>query len=831
MVTRFTLPHIDISAVRRAGTYLGQSGGGGSTNQRIREEHGRRLLNELNAVYELANQEKATDDRLPQPEGIYLEVDLRKGTKVDVLERKSIGVKPGATTVNEKEVRTVALYVPNSAKDVFKKILEDYTDGPLTEKGQQPPKAQTVDPIETFRKARIETFWTDAPERLPTQVREEIWWALWCWPGSENNLLSTCEKLGLRVATDDRWLFFPEAIVIPVLATRAAIELLLFSSCSVAELRRASDNPVFFIDEARGEQSEWTEDLATRITWPGTEAPSICILDTGINRAHSLIEPALSTDDMHALDPEWGTDDHDTFGHGTGMAGLALHGDLTASLADQSQRTLLHRLESVKLLPPVPFPANDPQSYGVLTQAAVAIPEITAPDRNRTFCMAVSNEDVSGYIPSTWSAAVDQAAAGTMIGDGENGPRRLFILSAGNVTPEIDAQKHYHPDEYPIEDPGQAWNALTVGGYTDLIEIHEEGYQDWTALAPAGDISPYSRTSVTWPHNKTPFKPDIVLEAGNRAINPKKTEILGLDSLSLLTTGHEVDRLPLVSFQATSAAAAQAARLAARISVANTQYWPETVRALLVHSADWTSPMISAFERSDGKRNNYELVRRYGYGVPSLERALASANNDLALFTQVEIQPFLLKGTRKFNECHYYDLPLPNAALEQLNNEIVELKITLSYFIDPNPGLSANIDPQRYQSFGLRFDLRRKNEPIDTFHERVNAAEREDPKIGPQVEPDDDRWLLGPKGISAGSLHCDVWKGPAVELLTRDTLCIKPVTGWWRNRASAEYCNRRTRYALVVSLKTANTTVDLHTPIDTAIYNRQVIQTAISVKN
>ena len=30
--------------------------------------------------------------------------------------------------------------------------------------------------------------------------------------------------------------------------------------------------------------------------------------------------------------------------------------------------------------------------------------------------------------------------------------------------------------------------------------------------------------------------------------------------------------------------------------------------------------------------------------------------------------------------------------LERLENEIVEMKVTLSYFIDPNPGLSANLD-------------------------------------------------------------------------------------------------------------------------------------------
>jgi hypothetical protein len=147
----------------------------------------------------------------------------------------------------------------------------------------------------------------------------------------------------------------------------------------------------------------------------------------------------------------------------------------------------------------------------------------------------------------------------------------------------------------------------------------------------------------------------------------------------------------------------------------------------------------------------------------------------------------------------------------------VELKVTLSYFIEPNPGLSANIEPQRYQSHGLRFDLQRKNESVGRFKLRVNPSEREDPRKRPPSEPADSRWMLGEDSISAGSLHCDVWTGAAVELLGRNTLCIKPVNGWWRNRASPEICNRKTRYALILTLKARNAELDIYTPIKTFV--------------
>jgi len=814
MPSRFTLPHIDITHFATSRIYVGPSSPvGGGVRERV--EHGQRIQNELNAALRLAEEFRPTDDRLERPIGTFLEVELRRGTKPDALDQESKGIRSGGAKVNTQNDRTIALYIPDTARPVLERILAEYLNAPLTAAGNPRHKAK-VEAIEAFRRARLETFWTDDPEEIPTDPQHQMWWALWCWTGSEATIEDICARLQLRVAEEDRRLHFPEVVVIPVLATRAAIELMLFSTNVIAELRRASDTPVFFTDDVRGDQQPWVDSLAERTVWPPGDAPAVCIFDTGVNRGHALIEPALAVGDMQAVDRAWGGDDHDVDGHGTAMAGMALHGDLSAALSDQSERRLRHRLESVKILPPNGFDPTLPQSYGPLTQAAVALPEITAPDRMRVYCMAITNEDVSGATPSAWSAAVDQAAAGTMIGDdSDHPPKRLIIVSGGNVPAHVDVSRIRSQDEYPIEDPAQAWNAVTVGGYTELTTVQGQGYEDWTPIAATGELSPHSRTSTTWPQY-APFKPELVMEAGNRAINPARTEAVTLESLSLLTTGRQAE-MPLVSFEATSAAAALAARLAARISADHPEFWPETIRGLMVHSAEWTQAMLAMFGARPGKRERYELIRRFGYGVPDYERATASANNHLALFAQSEIQPFRTENGRKFGDCHYYSLPIPPRMLETLENESVELKITLSYFIDPNPGLSANLDPQRYQSHGLRFDLRRKNESVDDFKRRVNVSERPNPRAAPRTEPDDDRWMLGPQSISAGSLHCDVWSGPAIELLGRDMLCIKPVVGWNRERASLEVCNARRRYSLIVSLKSQNATIDLYTPIRTFI--------------
>jgi hypothetical protein len=831
MPSRYNLPHIDITSFATTQDYAGE-GAFNNSAVRIRDEHGRRIQNELRVAFAAADQTRPADPRLEAPTGTFVEVALRRGTPADSLDMKTEQIRAGATKSDDTE-RTIALYVPDHARPVLEQILSDYLTGPLTKIGRNPPNKGKVESIEAIRTARLATFWTDAPEAIPTNPQTQIWWGLWCHRDREASIEDVCARLNVRAAVKDRRLYFPEIVVVPVLATRATIELMLFATDAIAELRRANDTPVFFVDDVRGEQHLWVDGLAERIVWPGTNAPAVCIFDTGVNRAHSLIEPVLATGDQYALDRDWGVDDHDADGHGTSMAGMVLHGDLTASLADGAQRVLTHRLESVKFLPPDGFDANQPQSYGVLTQAAVVLPEIDAPDRRRVYCIAVTNENVSGATASGWSAAIDQAAAGRMIADddaeteGGERPRRLIIVSAGNVTAETDYTRRRSQDEYPIEDPAQAWNALTIGGYTDLIDVRDEGYEDWRPVVSAGELSPHSRTSVTWPQGLSPFKPELVMEAGNRAVNTSRTEMLTMGSLSLLSTGRDVVQEPLVPFDGTSAAAAQAARMAAQLAAEHPEYWPETIRALMVHSAEWTEPMMTTFGNTPLKKFRYELVRRFGYGVPSFERANASAINHLALVAQAEFQPFKVEGSRKFNECHYYTLPVPAHMLEDLENEIVELKVTLSYFIDPNPGLSANVDAQRYQSHGLRFNFQRKNESLARFKKRVNASERDDRRRRQQNEPADSKWMLGEDSVSAGSLHCDVWTGPAIELLGRNTLCIKPVNGWWRSRAVPEICSRKTFYALVVTLKARTVDLDIYTPVRTFIDLPVSIETPI----
>lgn len=795
---------------------------------RDRAVHGPRLEGELAAAIAQAHQllTQRLQDVPAQQAGIYLEVQSADGEKLPDLTWKSKGIRLGAVRLSSNQAAEVgALYVPSTAEEFLAQKVREYAHEDTAGRIPKPKNQDKMEPIEAIRAGGLESLWTDQ-RPFPADPDEQIWWECWCWADRAESLVTLATRLNLRAIP--RSLSFPDFEVVPVYANRHQILRLVHNSAAIEELRRASDTPAFFTVTARREQNLWVDNLAGRINPPDEGSPAVCILDSGVARAHPLLEPAIAADDCHAINSTWGVDDGSLHGHGTNMAGSALYGDLTVPLASAGRLELVHGVESVKFLPPIGVQSNDPLSYGSITQAAVALPEVAQPERPRVYCMAVTNQDVSGERPTSWSAAVDQVCAGVMPGDsdedGAEMPRRLFVVSVGNLPDASNPDDVSDIDEYPVEDPAQAWNAVGVGGFTDKVDIADaDNLPGWSAFAGVGDLSPYSRVSTDWNHSRTPIKPEVVFEAGNKAINGAASELLsGVDSLSLLTTAKDFLAQPVTTFWATSSASAQAASLSAQIMAKHPDLWPESIRALMIHSAEWTPAMRARLDACAAKKERIQLVRTFGYGVPQINRALASAQNDLALIAQAHIKPFKRERVidadgrsqlkdPTFDEIHYYALPWPRAALEGLDDD-VRLKVTLSYFIEPSPGATSPVAPAQYQSHGLRYELKRPDETEVAFRQRINRLEPRGEDLPAAAA--DDRWLLGSKSVAAGSLHCDVWTGPAVELAARNVLAVYPVSGWWRYRTHLKRYDSRTRYCLVVSITSQDSEVELYSEIE-----------------
>jgi hypothetical protein len=281
--------------------------------------------------------------------------------------------------------------------------------------------------------------------------------------------------------------------------------------------------------------------------------------------------------------------------------------------------------------------------------------------------------------PTEWSGAVDQHASGQL---DEDDQRRLYVVAAGNIRNIITDSTYTYPDTNfslnGIEDPGQSWNALTIGAFTDRVQLQSTDLAGHQPVARRGGLCPSSRTSRAWNDYTWPLKPDIVMEGGNYS-RPPAGGIDGCDDLSLLTTSLTPTGKLFTLMGDTSAATALAARSAAIIMADYPELWPETVRGLLVHSANWTDEMRRQVS-GELQRNHRDRLRCFGYGVPDLDRARHTVENCVSLVHQGTIQPFKLDGaTAKANHFVRHSFPWPREALVALHDQDVTVRITLSY--------------------------------------------------------------------------------------------------------------------------------------------------------
>ncbi len=607
--------------------------------------------------------------------GFYLDFEIPAGseTAAELLENRHKHIELVAFRQESPDRPAIAtIFVPDTAANHFVQKLDQY-EHQDTRTGK-PKNEALIARIESVTLAALRSVYTDELFPEPGQT---LWWEVWIRPGRLGVFEAVVRHLGLPVQSHR--LVFPDREVWLVFGDTVAMGRLFLNSDAIAELRRAKDTPALFVSWSNVEQAAWALDLAGRLVPPQSGDIAVCVLDTGTTQAHPLLAPALALNDVHKYDPTW--PDGDRHGHGTNMAGTALYGDLMQLLESNGPVSLTHCLESVKILPDKG--ENEPKLYGAITGESVARAEIAAPDRRRAVCLAVTSDiGTNRGRPSSWSAAIDQLAFG------DNTGRRLFLVSAGNIRDGIARTEYPARNETePIENPAQAWNAITVGAFTEKTHLTDPTYAGWEPLAPPGDLCPTSRTSLVW-ERQWPVKPDILMEGGNWATSGDQCDCP--DDLGLLTTHRDPTIRHFDIFRDTSAATAMAANLAGRILAAMPARWPETIRALMIHSAEWTPVMRQQFDAAGTEQQKRALVRKYGYGVPNYERAVLSAANDLTLIAEDELQPFWKEnGSVKTRHMNLHNFPWPRTELESRGETEVELRVTLSYFIEPNPGERA----------------------------------------------------------------------------------------------------------------------------------------------
>ncbi len=845
---KLNLSNLYVSQSSQAIDYTPVSSMGGKGNYPIRSNrrsHADRIEEKLKRAWEQAEeqQEALGTVSVSSRHGVYLEIKGQAGYDLITKGLENVAQKVRICNIKneddgeEQNVVSSTIFVPENQRDFFIKKINKYKE---TEKNEK-----VIGTIESINLAMVDALWMSDKSELPNEIPK--WCEVWIMFDMKEEIDTIIDEFFRicdvrNIQHKNQKIVFPERIVLGVRANKQQLSELQWLSFRIAEFRIMVTPTGFFEQLSELDQRDFVIDLVERLDISEQSNTSVCLLDTGVNNGHDLLSPLLKDENMHAVDHTKGV--YDIADHGTRMAGIASYFTLEDKLENTDPVVINHFLESVKLFDR--SDDNQRELYGYVTESAISLAEIQNPDTNRAICMAVTaptNTLKSDGRPSSWSGAIDSIISGANVIESTDIKRKLMFISAGNTSvPEIieSGDVTTAVTNHAIEDPAQAWNAITVGAYTGKYQIPEELSGTFQPVVEPGSFSPFTSSSLTW-SIKWPVKPDIVLEGGNLAYDTGSNFYTELPDLQLLTTSKDaVTGKSFDTVSMTSSATAQAAWIGANIQHHYPELWPETIRALMIHSTEWTDTMKNAcLENNPPKRMDYRnLLRTCGYGVPNLSKALWSVSNRVNLIIEDEIQPFYKKnrGSITSKEMHIHNIPWPDDVLLSLEDKNVKMRVTLSYFIEPGPGEVGWKDKYRYPSCGLQFDVNNSIEDQDNFLKRINKAMRDDEEDKGDVKNDSNRWVIGPTNRNVGSVHSDIWEGTASELSQSNQIAIFPITGWWKLRTNLKKYDSKIRYSLVVSIEAPETEVDLYSVIKNKIEskinveNRTTVSTEVTYK-
>jgi hypothetical protein len=564
---------------------------------------------------------------------------------------------------------------------------------------------------------------------------------------------------------------------------------------------------------------------------PETNAPTVCVIDSGIQEAHTLLQPAIDQTTSYCFLPGKNPDEVSDYvapgGHGTRVAGAVLYGE-TVNQNEAIQ--LPFWIQNARVLnennsmPVEMFPPE--------TVRAVVERFHHGPRHTRIF-----NHSINATAPcrmrymSAWAAEIDLLCATYDV---------LIVQSAGNLplsgnNPQPGVRDHLSSGrDYPaylyeastrIANPGQSLQALTVGSvaYGSL----ESG--SWRTFAQErGYPSAFSRSGFSiW--NVT--KPEVVEYGGDdvRTSNvPPDVQPGGriaaacpeLVRSTMFPPGPPFDR----DETGTSFSAPKVARIGAELQKLLPDEPALLYRALIVQSARWPTwaeavlaelrrlePHQDPVRRQELLDQGSRIIRCIGYGIPNQETATTNSDHRTTFITHGETEIHA-------RECHIYQVPIPPLLRGQADEFDIRIEVTLSYVAQPR---RTRRNLRRYLSTWVDWKSSKLGEGINDFRVRALKEEENDgePLPGSVLpwtlqEKSDAGWIRNTRRNS-GTVQKD-WAVVKSNTLP-DHFCIAVVghPGWSHDPDSAA------RYALAVTFESLGQEIAIYEPLRTAIIELQ----------
>ena len=576
-----------------------------------------------------------------------------------------------------------------------------------------------------------------------------------------------------------------------------------------------------------GEQPE----EAVELTAPDANAPAICVIDSGVQEAHTFIQPAIDQATSYCFLPGKSSDEVSDYvapgGHGTRVAGAVLYGE---NVAPNGTLQLPFWIQNARVLDEnnsMPVEMFPPEAVRTVVERFHQGPRETR----------IFNHSINASAPcrtqymSAWAAEIDLLCATYDI---------LFVQSAGNLplsgnNPQPGVRDHLAAGrDYPaflyeassrIANPGQSLQALTVGSVA-YGSLEDGGWR--TFARERGYPSAFSRSGFSiW----NVIKPEVVEYGGDNvrtATVPPDVQAGGriaaacpeLIRSTMFPPGPPVDR----DETGTSFSAPKVARIAAELQRVLPDEPALLYRALIVQSArwpTWAERLFTELRRLDPRHDQVRrqrlieqasrIIRCIGYGVPNQEAATVNTDHRTTFITKGETQIHA-------SECHVYQVPIPPQLRGQADEFDIRIEATLSYVAQPR---RTRRNLRRYLSTWVDWKSSKLGEGINDFRVRALKEEENDTEPLPGSvlpwtlhEKSDAGWIRDTRRNS-GTVQKD-WAIVKSNTLP-DHFCIAVVghQGWSHDPDSAA------RYALAVTFEILGQEISIYDPLRTAVIELQ----------
>lgn len=278
--------------------------GGGSPPPlpvRHRLSHGKRLVEQLRSALEEAKDRRPAA-AVPVPgatAGVYATFEGARGFPLptETLDRS------GATLLSVREEggrEKATVFMPDESVAKFVKKFEGYRQE--NTKSGKPKHQSLAAPVDSIHIADLRALWTDSPKSFPKDFDRPIWLEIWLHrdpqPGLEVDRLKTFGSAAGLSVRDETALWFPDRTVLLCHGAPRNLARALDSIENLAEVRIARPSPSALLEMAPRDQASLTLELLDRVTFAARDAPAVCILDTGVNRAHPLLAASLDASDV-----------------------------------------------------------------------------------------------------------------------------------------------------------------------------------------------------------------------------------------------------------------------------------------------------------------------------------------------------------------------------------------------------------------------------------------------------------------------------------------------------------------------------------------------------